>query len=433
MTQSPEDIERNKLILARLKSVLPEAAYNAAKKSATKGPLAMKLAKNADGETVFAVVALQARTRMSGEATPFHAHDPSWTLEKQKGFKLPTGQHVTPHHLEATYQESVPQHATKRTEHRGKRDKTVFTLNAVGQPLRWEGTRAQIQKYLDNHPEEYAIVARISAETAGFDIPDEQDAAYMPPELLAEYKKNIKETLERAEEPVLYIAGTKLLAHDSQMYTSTGSWGDVVAAFAINVAQVVGGAVAGVEAFQPQFPGVQTVVDGMQAIPDAWDAKDGRKDKIKEALGRPDEEEDYKLSPLAEDVLGSNDAKKVYDQYGLVHMHKDRDWARQFIENELQFHVCVAGVGDELPGSLASKKIPVRVREFDDEPMAVYALSDVKKAFNTLMDQILREITTSAASRTKPPLEKTKGGAVPRPSSTGVVSREQQQTALKQQ
>ena len=318
MTQGQEDLERNKIILARLKSVLPEAAYKAAKKSASKGPLAIKLAKNPDGETVLAVVALQASARLRGEATPFHAHDPAWTTKEQKGA----------YHLEARYQESVPQQSTARTEKHGKKSRKVHTLNAIEQALRWDGTRAQIQKYLDNHPEDYAIVARISTATSGYDIPDEQDAAYMPADLLEEINKNIREDLGRTEKPVLYIAGTKLLEHDSQMYTSCGSWGDVVAAFATNVATFAGGAVAGVEGFQPATEGVQDAVDAISAVGDVKGARDF-KGRIGEALhGEIEEEDDHKLSPLASDVLGSNDAKKVYDQYGLVNIHKDRDWAR---------------------------------------------------------------------------------------------------------
>ena len=53
--------------------------------------------------------------------------------------------------------------------------------------------------------------------------------------------------------------------------------------------------------------------------------------------------------------------------------------------------------------------------------MAVYALADVNKHFNRLMDQIMRDITNRAGSKTtsaKPKLERTaKGGAITKPGS----------------
>jgi hypothetical protein len=384
----PHQPTPNEALLARLKEVLPREAYKAAKRASSKGPLAVRLQKGPRGDQVLQVVALRAAGRING--VPFHARDPEWSIKPQKGA----------YHFEPTAQEAIPQRTTKRRQ--ADKKHRARTLNAVAQALRFEGTRTEIQAYLDSHANALAIVEKADIEAVAHldEYNWEEEMQYQAEHL-------------RPRPLIVSVAGTKLLEHDAKEYRSVGSWGDVIAQVGLNVLSFVS---AGAGGAIPEAHGAvgQGASAANSVIGGANDLKDAKEvpSKIGEAFHGKDESKkpDPKLSALASSVLGSTDPQQVYADYGLENADKNADWARKFIEDNLRFHLCI----DEKPvaGALAQKSIPTHVDWLGQHvdlfpgkevnmPMLVYSLSDVGSAFDSLITDITNKIHTDATAKTK--------------------------------
>jgi hypothetical protein len=330
----------NDALLAKLREILPQRAYEAAQQAASKGPLALKVSKNPNGTKIVHVVAVRAG-RIGGGAYHKTQRDPSRS-------KL--------YNLEPTTVDVERQRVSHKTRTKGDESLEVPTLDA--QPALYVGgTVAEIDSFFAKNATTYAIFYSSSKEFTGQDEPDEMDLAMFPEQFEGQAM------LEPGTVHV-YVSGLGLVEAGQKDYKSVGSLGDVIADVTINVVNFAAGGAGG-------------------------------------AAGEPTTAMGEAAHSALELIGGAKDAKEIYDKYFKPKSVGESLWSRDFVEKYLQLEVCVTMDESRGPSiSLASDaSLKSKVLKIDGKDMLGISLGKVQDLLPELLDQAFDDLEASVSAK----------------------------------
>lgn len=332
--------EKNAALLSKLKKILPELAYRAAKKASKEGQLALRVDKNPNGKKIVQVVAVKAGEIGRGA---YHKRDRGAV-------------HSALYNLQPTTVDIERIGAKTQTLTKNGKDTPVKTWDA--QPALFKGGSIEnIKAFFSNKADEYAIFYRSSTEFTGQDE-DEWDAATLPEGQRVGFETG----------PVfIYVGPLALMKANAKEYTSIGSLGDVIAEVAINVIEFGGGAAGELGEATSQAGEIASNV--LEVIGGAKDAKKLHDDYFKG--------EDEKSPSL---------------------------WNRRFVEENLQLEVCLAASESEAPAIVlaSDETLTSEILEMDGKQMLGVSLGKVGRLIPGLLQRALRDLEKDVTGKRPP-------------------------------